>query len=99
MRVLVRTVAPALGIALLVAGGCATSDKPQAAANPVDADGLPVLTEEQKAAGIVCVRESVTGSRLSKKRCTTREQRERDQQRSQEEIERITRQKPGPVSS
>ncbi len=58
----------------------------QVASNAVDKDGLPILTDEQKDAGIICVREPVTGTRISKKSCTTREQREQAQRRSQEDL-------------
>jgi hypothetical protein len=56
--------------------------------NPVDRDGLPVLTEDQQEAGIICKREPVTGTRISKKVCTTKEQRELAQQRAQDELRR-----------
>ncbi len=67
-----------------------------ATANAVDADGLPILTEEQQAQGIVCKREPVTGTRISKKTCTTREQRERLQQLGRESLEDSRRARPGP---
>jgi uncharacterized protein with ACT and thioredoxin-like domain len=85
-------------IAVLLAA-CSTTDKPQTAGNAVDADGLPILSEEQKAEGIVCVREPVTGSRISRKSCTTQEQRERNKRLAEEELNKVTRQKPGPVAS
>ncbi len=40
----------------LLLAGCSSTGKPQTSGNAVDADGLPILTEEQKAEGIVCVR-------------------------------------------
>jgi len=86
-------------IVSVMLGGCSSTDTLQNDGNAVDADGLPILTEEQKADGIVCVREPVTGTRISRKSCTTRQQRERDKRLAEEEINKITRQKPGPVTN
>ena len=86
-------------IAALLLAGCSTTEKPQTVGNAVDADGLPILTEEQKAEGIVCVREPVTGTRISRKSCTTREQRERNKRLAEDDIDKVTRQKPGPVAT
>jgi hypothetical protein len=75
---------------ILASTGCSTTEQQaqqqQVAENPVDKDGLPILTDEQKDAGIICVREPVTGTRISKKTCTTAEQREYAKRISQEEL-------------
>jgi hypothetical protein len=75
---------------ILASTACSTTDQQaqqqQLAEHPVDKDGLPILTEEQKDAGIICVREPVTGTRISKKSCTTAEQREYQKRISQEEL-------------
>ena len=77
-------------VAILTCTACSTTETQQQqvapAENPVDKDGLPILTDEQKDAGIICVREPVTGTRISKKSCTTREQRENAQRLSQEDL-------------
>ncbi len=82
----------------LVCAACSSSDTRTASTtgNPVDAEGLPILTEEQKAQGIVCKNEPVTGTRISRKTCTTREQRERQQQLARENLENSRRSLPGP---
>lgn len=73
---------------ILTCSACSSTEtqQQQVAGNPVDKDGLPILTDEQKEAGIICVREPVTGTRISKKSCTTREQREQAQRMSQEDL-------------
>lgn len=83
--------------AALTLVGCSTTEKQQVAGNPVDEDGLPILTEEQKREGIVCVREPVTGSRISKKSCTTAEQRERNRQLAEEQLKETQRRSVGPT--
>ena len=91
-----RLALPLLVVALGLSA-CSTTDKQQAAANPVDKDGLPILTDEQKDAGIICTSEPVTGSRLSKKKCTTPEQRERDKKMGQEQVQETQRRNTGPT--
>ncbi len=89
-------------ISLLIATSACTptaSEKLTYEENPVDKDGLPILTEEQQDAGIVCKREPVTGTRISKKVCTTREQRELAQRRAQEELRNTQRTAAGPTIS
>lgn len=75
---------------ILACTGCSTTEQQaqlqQVAEDSVDKDGLPILTDEQKDAGIICVREPVTGTRISKKSCTTPEQREYAKRISQEEL-------------
>lgn len=84
---------------LLTCAGCSTTEKQPAAATKVDADGLPILTEDQKEAGIICVREPVTGSRISKKTCTTKEQRERNQRVAEQELRNTQLRSAGPTIS
>ena len=86
---------------LLVTSACTptTADKLSYQENQVDADGLPILTQEQENAGIVCKREPVTGTRISKKVCTTKEQRELAQQRAQDELRNTQRTAAGPTIS
>jgi hypothetical protein len=93
-----RFIAPSLIALSLTCAACSSNDTRTAStpANAVDTDGLPVLTEEQKAQGVVCKREPVTGTRISKKTCTTREQRERLQQLGRESLEDSRRARPGP---
>ena len=73
---------------ILACTACSTTEtqQQQVAGNPVDKDGLPILTDQQKEDGIICVREPVTGTRISKKSCTTREQREQAKRMSQEDL-------------
>lgn len=92
-----RRLAPCLLSALLCLAACSTTDKPKSAGNPVGADGLPVLTDEQKEAGVVCKYEVVTGSRISRKICTTPAQREREQAMGREQTEEIQRRNTGPT--
>lgn len=86
---------------ILACTGCSTTDQPAqqqaAAVHAVDKDGLPILTEEQKDAGIICVREPVTGTRISKKTCTTAEQREYAKKLSQEDLVNTQRRSAGPT--
>ena len=86
---------------ILASTGCSTTEQQaqqQAAAeHPVDKDGLPILTEEQKEAGIICVREPVTGTRISKKSCTTAAQREYAKSIAQEDLTNTTRRSAGPT--
>ena len=81
----------------LVCSGCTPTGKQQAVGNAVDVDGLPVLTESQQEAGVVCVREPVTGSRISKKVCTNKTQRELDQRKAQDELQNVQRRATGPT--
>ncbi len=85
----------------LVVGACTSTDanKQQVANAAVDKDGLPVLTEEQKADGIICVRKPVTGSRISKKSCSTPEQRERAQSEAQRQALDVQRTSTSPTIS
>lgn len=86
---------------ILASTGCSTTEQQaqqqQVAENPVDKDGLPVLTDEQKDAGIICVREPVTGTRISRKTCTTAEQRAYARRISQEEHMDTQRRAAGPT--
>ena len=85
-------------VALILAStGCSTTQQQAAAEHPVDKDGLPILTEEQKEAGIICVREPVTGTRISKKSCTTAAQREYAKSIAQEDLTNTTRRSAGPT--
>jgi len=80
---------------------CSSTDanKQQVANTAVDKDGLPVLTDEQKDDGIICVRKPVTGSRLSKKYCSTPEQRARAQSEAQRTTQEVMRKSTGPTIS
>lgn len=70
---------------------CSSTSKPPAEPVPYGPDGLPVLTDAHKEQGIVCKRVRVIGSRISKKICTTAEQRERNQQLAREQAEQAQR--------
>ena len=80
----------ALPLMVLVLAGtaCSTTQETKLTKmeNKTDAEGLPALTEEQQDQGIICKREPVTGTRLSKKTCTTQAQRDRAQAIAQEEL-------------
>jgi hypothetical protein len=78
-------------IVILSCAACTSTSEQKVAAAGVDADGLPILSEEQKEAGIVCVREPVIGTRISKKSCTTAAQREANQRAAQADLERTQR--------
>ena len=81
-------------------GACSSNtDKQQVANAQVDKDGLPVLTDEQKDEGIICVRKPVTGSRVSKKYCSTPEQRARAQSEAQRTTQEVMRKSTGPTIS
>ncbi len=94
-RQLNKLFGPPLLAVIITCTACSTADtqqhQQQVAETAVDKDGLPILTEDQKDAGIICVREPVTGTRISKKSCTTREQRERAQRLSQEDLQNTQR--------
>ena len=94
-------IATALIALSLACAGCSSSDTRTAStpANAVDADGLPILTEEQQEQGIICKKEPVTGTRISRKSCTTKEQRERQQELARENLENSRRTLPGPVTN
>lgn len=91
---------PLLAMALVV-GACSTTDseKQQVAQVAVDKDGLPILTDKQKEDGIICVRTPVTGSRISKKVCSTPEQRERLQREGQNQALDVQRRSTSPTIS
>lgn len=87
---------------ILSCTACSTTENQQqqavaAAANPVDKDGLPILTDAQKDAGIICVREPVIGTRISRKNCTTAEQREQAKRIAQEDLANTQRRAAGPT--
>lgn len=82
--------ATAIAMSLLCAS-CSSTSKPPAESVPNGPDGLPVLTDAHKEQGIVCERVQVVGSRISKKTCTTAEQRERNQQLAREQAEQVQR--------
>ncbi len=86
---------------ILTCTACSTAEtqqqQQQVAGNPVDKDGLPILTDEQEDAGIICKREPVTGTRISKKSCTTAEQREQAKRIAQEELMTTQRRAAGPT--
>lgn len=92
--------APLVATALTL-GACSSTDanKQQVANTAVDKDGLPILTDEQKDDGIICVRKPVTGSRVSKKYCTTPEQRARAQSEAQRTTQEVMRKSTGPTIS
>ena len=95
-----QLVALPLSALILASTGCSTTEQQaqqQVAENAVDKDGLPILTDEQKEAGIICVREPVTGTRISKKSCTTAAQREYAKQLSQEDLINTQRRSAGPT--
>ena len=90
-RTLKQLITLPLTLLLIAMAACTPTASEQqltAGQTPVDRDGLPVLTEDQQEAGIICKREPVTGTRISKKVCTTKEQRELAQQRAQDELRR-----------
>lgn len=91
-------IAPLFAVALIL-GACSSTDadKQQVASVPLDKDGLPVLTDEQKEDGVICVRKPVTGSRLSKKYCSTAEQRARAQSEAQRTSAEVLRKSTGPT--
>lgn len=87
-------------VLFLACTACSTAEQQQqqqVAGNPVDKDGLPILTDEQEDAGIICKREPVTGTRISKKSCTTAEQREQAKRIAQEELMTTQRRAAGPT--
>lgn len=88
----------ALMVLALTCTACSTAEQQRAAPSPVDARGLPVLTDEQKDAGIICVREPVIGSRISRKSCTTKEQRELKQRLAREDLEKTQRGAKGAIN-
>jgi hypothetical protein len=83
----------------LLCVSCSSTDtqSTQSAVNPVDSDGMPILTVAQKEEGMVCKREAVTGTRISKKICTTKEQRDRQQQQAQQDLRDNQRINLGPT--
>jgi len=83
----------------LLCVSCSSTDtqSTQSAGNPVDSDGMPILTVAQKEEGMVCKREAVTGTRISKKICTTKEQRDRQQQQAQQDLRDNQRINLGPT--
>ena len=90
-RALIKLITLPLTLLLIAMAACTPTASEQQLTkgqNPVDRDGLPVLTEEQQEAGIICKREPVTGTRISKKVCTTKEQRELAQRKAQDELRR-----------
>lgn len=90
---------PIIVIALCFTGCSSTEEQKQqvAGGQPVDSDGLPILTDKQKEDGIICKSEPVTGTRISKKSCTTREQREANQRAAQEDLQRTKNRASGPT--
>jgi hypothetical protein len=88
-------------VLVLACTACSTTQKQeqQLAANPVAQDDQPALTDEQQDEGIICKREPVTGTRISKKVCTTAAQRERAQQMGQENLLNTQRRSTTPTIS
>lgn len=92
---------PAVILVSLLCVSCSSPDTRSAKSegNPVGADGMPILTEEQKKEGMVCKREQVTGTRISKRICTTQEQRDRQQRQAQEDLRNNQRINAGPTTT
>lgn len=92
----------ALAALMLASAACSTTDSTEAKEaklQPVDKDGVPILTAEQAESGIICKNEPVIGTRISRKTCTTAEQRERLQREAQEQTQHTQRRATGPTIS